>query len=99
MNPDYQVTSDGLVVPHLAEVLETLVVIADRLDTDFFVIGALARDIVLTKIHGIQGLRATGDVDVAIALDGWGKFNSMTAILRDEFGYRKTQSPSSRFTP
>lgn len=46
---------------------------------DFFVVGALARDLHLRHLNDIDVPRRTRDVDVAVAVDGWESY----AALRD----------------
>ena len=60
------------------------------LGTDYFIIGATARDIVLTHVFGIAPKRATVDIDFAIALTSWDEFHRIRQILLDSghFGER-----------
>lgn len=53
-------------------------------EIDWMLVGALARDIRLNYAHDIQIARATMDVDLAIATDGWEGFKtSWRAMLVD----------------
>lgn len=61
----------------LAALVRDLGSTASALGIPFFLMGAAARDIRLRCQHGIQGLRATEDVDVAIAVDGWPAFTRL----------------------
>lgn len=45
------------------------------LDIDYFLIGATARDIMLTHVFGVKTYRATRDVDFAIAVPDWQTFD------------------------
>lgn len=47
-------------------------------------VGASARDIVLSHIHDVPLHRATADVDFAVAIQGWNAFDSMIARLLDD---------------
>ncbi len=40
----------------------------------YFVCGAVARDILLHHVHGIQTGRVTADVDFAVAVENWEQF-------------------------
>lgn len=62
-------------------VLARLQSIAQRNAMAYFVIGATARDIVMTHVFGIDAGRATRDVDLAIALENWQQF----AAVKQDF--------------
>ena len=52
---------------------------------DCLLVGAMARDVLLTHAHGISLLRATADVDIALAVADWASFQSMrNALLASE---------------
>jgi len=55
--------------------------LARELGLDYFVVGAMARDMLLTGVHGIAMSRATRDLDFAIAVDGWPQFAAIKARL------------------
>lgn len=46
-----------------------------------FLIGAMARIILLENVHGLKPGRATTDVDFAFALDNWEQFRTIKALL------------------
>ena len=56
---------------------------------DFFVIGALARDLLLEVVHRVEVGRATRDVDVAIALGGWEAYRAIVQTLISEYGFER----------
>ncbi len=60
--------------PNILSILKTLHRIATMHNTSYFVIGATARDILMTHVFGIVTGRATRDVDFAIALEDWSQF-------------------------
>lgn len=47
----------------------------------FFVVGAAARDILLEGAHGIRSKRATVDIDIAVFLENWTRFNLFKEAL------------------
>jgi len=51
--------------------------IAESMDILFFIVGATARDIILTYGYGIQTTRATNDVDLAVQVAGWGQYEKL----------------------
>ncbi len=50
-------------------------------DQDFFVAGAQAREILLTHQHGIDGGRATLDIDFAVMVENWDQFEQLRQRL------------------
>lgn len=54
---------------------------ARELDLPYFLAGAMARDIVLTHVHGIETGLATVDVDFGVAVAGWEEFNRIKSML------------------
>lgn len=70
--------------PLLKPLLEDLLPILERMKTKSFVIGATARDIMM-EIHQKQSGRGTYDLDIAIAIDDWGKYKDIKkSILKLE---------------
>lgn len=51
------------------------------LNLPYFFAGAMARDILLTHVHGINTGLATVDVDFGVAVAGWDEFNKIKAQL------------------
>lgn len=52
---------------------------ADQIDT--MLVGATARDILLTHVFGLASRRATYDIDFAIAVEDWAQFDALRARL------------------
>jgi predicted nucleotidyltransferase len=50
---------------------ETIAKVAESLNVPFFVIGATARDIILSECYGIEVGRATKDIDLAVQVPDW----------------------------
>jgi predicted nucleotidyltransferase len=75
------VRPDQALDPATLEVLREVASAAETLDLEWFVAGAMARDIVLTGVHGIETGRATRDVDLAFALAGWPQFEELKQRL------------------
>jgi predicted nucleotidyltransferase len=55
--------------------------LAGELGLSYFVCGAMARDILLTHVHGIETGRATLDVDFGVAVGNWDIFENLKARL------------------
>lgn len=75
------VAPDRPVDPFVLEVLTLVDHVARALDVDYFVTGAMARDIVLDGVFGIDSGRATRDVDLAVAVDDWSQFEALKELL------------------
>lgn len=76
----YKVNIEKLGHPLLKPLLEEILPIFENLEVRFFVIGATARDI-LMEIHERQSSRRTQDLDIAIAIDNWEKFEKIKGSL------------------
>jgi predicted nucleotidyltransferase len=73
----YRILNDKPLNPVTLVVLRTLQKIAEKFRADYFVIGATARDILMSHVFGIDVGRATRDVDFAIALEDWHQFDAI----------------------
>lgn len=74
-----EIDADNEEIQRIAPVLRSLGEACDNLGVEFFVIGALARDLHLQHVNDIDAPRRTRDVDVAVAVDDWESY----ADLRD----------------
>jgi predicted nucleotidyltransferase len=54
---------------------------ARTLNLPYFLAGAMARDILLTHVYGINTGLATIDVDFGVAVDGWDEFKKIKTCL------------------
>lgn len=68
---------DRPVDPLLRDILQLASDAAHSLHTDFFVGGALARDLMLWHVHGQNTGRATRDVDLGLHLNDWAAFSAI----------------------
>ena len=66
------------------EILKTVKEIADKLNIEFYLVGATVRDMILNYVYGILIYRKTNDIDFAIRLKNWDQYN----ILAEEIGKR-----------
>ena len=55
--------------------------VADSLKISFFIIGALARDIIMEYFYEIKAPRMTMDIDLGIKVSSWNKFEKLIDIL------------------
>jgi predicted nucleotidyltransferase len=77
----YTIRPDKPVNPVLLEILSTVQKVTAELDCDYLLVGATARDMLMTHVFGLDARRATHDVDFAIALDHWERFHVLKAAL------------------
>lgn len=69
---------------------------ANKLGIPVFVVGAVARIILLENIHGLNAGRATTDVDFAFALDNWEQFDALKKLLLKNTRFRASEQLAHR---
>ena len=74
-------------IPGLRELLERVVAACDGAGADVFIVGALARDLLLEHAHGIEVPRTTRDVDIAVAVSGWAVYDDLKETLLRDHGF------------
>jgi predicted nucleotidyltransferase len=80
----------------LAELLHKLADSFGRVGTEFYVIGATARDIILRQLAGTTSGRKTRDLDIAIAIPRWEVFGEIQKQLVAD-GFEKSRDMYQRF--
>ena len=93
----YNISSDSFLNPLLKELLEELTKYFGSIGTEFYVIGATARDIILSGIHNQESGRKTDDLDIAIAIPDWNKFEEISTGLCMVDGFHKSKDQKQRF--
>jgi len=78
-----RVRADAPLDPYSLDILETVVSAANALGSEVILVGASARDVVLTHVYAIPLLRATADIDFAVAIQGWAAYRALIAYLLD----------------
>jgi predicted nucleotidyltransferase len=63
---------------------------ADSMGISFFIIGALARDILLKLHYGLPPHRATLDVDLGVSVATWGHFSNLKNELTENHRFKDT---------
>ena len=91
------ISSEKLNNPLLKELLSKLTSYFSSVHSDFYVIGAAARDIILTAVHEQEGKRSTSDLDIAIAIPDWAQFESISIGLCQIDGFEKSKEQRQRF--
>lgn len=77
----YKVSADRPLSQVTLAILDNLQEIAKTFGGGYFIVGATARDILMTHVHGIDAGRATRDIDCAIAVESWALFESIKLAL------------------
>jgi predicted nucleotidyltransferase len=85
----------GKVDSSLAEVLQRVNQVATALGIRFFVVGAMARIIVLEYCHDIRPARGTRDLDIAVEVKGWDEFHRLTEGLVDTGNFSASREPQT----
>jgi len=70
-----------LLNPLVAEMLKTMETVFRAFEVDYYLVGALARDIRLSTQEGFAAKRKTNDVDIAILLDNERQFYAIKEAL------------------
>ena len=92
----YNISSSTFENPLLKPLLEELTGYFKSIQTKFFVIGATARDIIM-DIHGEKSGRATRDLDIAIAVPDWNKYQQIENGLQQIGSFKKDKLQKQRF--
>jgi len=69
---------------------------ATRLGVPVFVVGAVARIILLENVHGLTAGRTTTDVDFAFALDNWEQFHAIKTSLLESPNFNASEQVAHR---
>lgn len=90
------ISSETIDNPLLIDLLRQLNRTFSKIGSDFFVIGATARDIILRVLANTSARRKTKDLDIAIAVTDWDKYNEICqALIAD--GFEKSIHQAQRF--
>ena len=91
------ISGEDLNNPLLKELLQKLTDYFQSIGSSFYIIGATARDIILSGIHKQASARRTADLDIAIAIKDWDKFNQISEELCKMEGFTKDLKLTQRF--
>jgi predicted nucleotidyltransferase len=67
--------------PQLSEMLSALERGLKKFDIDFYLVGAVARDLWMSAINNIPPSRITGDIDFAVFIDDKGIYDNLKKYL------------------
>lgn len=93
---DLTISSEKIGNPLLIELLRKLTDSFGRMDREFYVIGATARDIIVQQLLDTASTRRTKDLDIAIAIPDWDAFEQITERLIAD-GFKKSNDMYQRF--
>ena len=93
---DLTISSEKIGNPLLVELLRKLTDSFSKMDKEFYVIGATARDIIMQQLLDTASSRRTKDLDIAIAIPDWNTFEQVKHNLIDD-GFKKSRHMRQRF--
>jgi predicted nucleotidyltransferase len=85
----------GRIDSSLVEVLRGINEVATALGIRFFLVGAMARIIVLESCHAIRSGRGTRDLDIAVEVGGWNEFHRLSEGLVAKGNFAATREPQA----
>ena len=91
-----RVRDDVPVDPVSVEILRAVKQAASEIGVPATLVGATARDIMLTHIFGIPARRATADIDIALAIRGWDSFEEIFRRLLLDRRFEKAEQTPNR---
>ena len=91
------ILSKELSNPELKSILQALNTFFQSKEIDFYIVGATARDILLTNLYGLIPERKTMDIDIAIAISNWEEFEIIERELPQREYFEKDSYPKQRF--
>jgi hypothetical protein len=93
----YHILSKELSNPELKDILQALNTFFHSKKIDFYIVGATARDILLTNLYGLIPERKTMDIDIAIAISNWEEFEIIERELPQREYFEKNSQQKQRF--
>lgn len=78
MSPDFSTRPELISLAHVARDLQA---VAEPMGIAFFLMGAMARDLMLLYAHGIHTGRQTKDADFSVMVSDWDAFSALRAGL------------------
>ena len=93
---DLKITSEKIANPLLVDLLKKLTDSFNRMEREFYVIGATARDIIIGQLADITSERKTRDLDIAIAIPEWSVYDEIKEVLIAD-GFKKSRHMHQRF--
>ncbi|MGC9324483.1 MAG: nucleotidyl transferase AbiEii/AbiGii toxin family protein [Desulfomonilia bacterium] len=92
---DISFNLSGKIDPLLSEVLSLVSREAARLNIPFFIVGAMARDIVLEHCYKLPPRRSTRDLDIGVEVAGWEEYEKLTQALISTGKFERAREPNA----
>lgn len=93
----YHISSEKLNNPLLKDLLKELNSFFSSMQMDFYVIGATARDLILSNLYELIPGRKTADLDIAIAISDWSQFQVIEDNLPVKENFEKSKDQKQSF--
>jgi predicted nucleotidyltransferase len=94
------ITSADLGIEGAGAALAALDAACRGIRAPFFLVGALAREVLLHHLRGVErSPRLTQDLDIAVAVEHWAQFEGLTSTLVDRHGFERTRTVHRLRTP
>ncbi|MGO9145119.1 MAG: nucleotidyl transferase AbiEii/AbiGii toxin family protein [Desulfomonilia bacterium] len=90
---DISFNLSGKIDPLLVEVLSLVSREAKGLDIPFFIVGAMARDIVLELCYKLPSRRSTRDLDIGVEVAGWEEYQRLSTALVSTGKFEAAREP------
>lgn len=90
------VRADRPIDPITIEILRAVAAAADAEGITHLLVGATARDVLLTHVFGMEIRRATHDVDFAVAVKDWDQFDALCARLVAQGTFKEGEKAKQR---
>jgi len=78
-------------------VLSEIDTISRDLNFDFFIVGVMARDILLQHAHGLPTIRATSGIDIGVFVSGWDRFRALKEALVSTGKFKPTRQQTPNY--
>lgn len=86
----------GKIDPLTIELFEDIKKVAESINIQFFVVGATARDIIITYGYDIQTTRATMDIDFGVQVADWEQYEKLKHGLIDTTYFKQESQKQQR---
>lgn len=90
------VRPDRQIDPLTLAIMREVHTVVEELGLTYFICGAMARDILLLHVHGLNTGIATVDVDFAVSVEDWAQFEDIKAKLTDTGRFKPTPKQAHR---
>lgn len=94
---NYSISSEKFNNPLLKDLLQALSSYFTSKSLPFYVIGATARDIIMRQLLDQESSRHTQDLDIAIAIPDWDKFEEISLEIAQLKDFKKSSNQKQRF--